>query len=96
MICLFRMNLTIEKLPSHDIKCIVTPSENLDNPVNDYKAITFDGMEFEIISHTTISKPNTIPSTLKLLAIGEDMPDERIWKAYPASEKIYFFIVKTK
>lgn len=73
------------------MRCIAVSSDSLSKPVSDYKTITFKDEKFEIINHTTISKPDPIPETLKLMGIGEPISDSTIWSS---NDKIYFFIVR--
>ena len=85
------MNLEIKKLPAHNIRCVIVASEKMSSPVSDYSSLSFNGDNYAILSHTTYSNGDTIPSTLKLLATGQNIPDSHIWSV---SKKIHFFIVE--
>ena len=85
------MNIELEKLKNHDVRCIVVTKESLTNPASDYKTISFKGAKFKILTFIKFIKGEKIPELLKYIAVGESFLDETLWKQ---SEKVYFFIVK--
>ncbi|MCJ7802741.1 MAG: hypothetical protein MUP82_10340 [Candidatus Marinimicrobia bacterium] len=60
--------------------------------VSDYKEIESEGVKYKIVQWVTIMKSEFMPSTLTLLATGQDLSMDEIWKAFKNSDKIIFFI----
>ena len=88
------MNLQLNKLANHDIRCIVVPKENLSVPVSDIETITYKDNKFIVLDFISIYKDEKIPMVLKLLSTGQYVSDDKIWEAYNKSSKLFFFIVE--
>ncbi len=89
------MNLFIPKPASHSNQLIAVASERLTKNVYEYDFLEDkDGVKYKIIEHFEFSKEQRFPGGLMLLATGQEVESEIVWKAYPRSDKLYFFIVK--
>lgn len=89
------MDLFIPKPASHSMQLIAVASERLKENVYEYDNLEDkDGNNYEIIEHFEFLKDQPFPGGLMLLAVGEEVSSDIVWKAYPRSDKLYFFIVK--
>ena len=86
------MILQVPKLPEHGYILIAVPSERMKDPVSDYKEIESEGVKYKVVQWVTIMKTEHMPSLLMILATGQDLSRDEIWKAFKKSNKIIFFI----
>lgn len=86
------MELKLNKLPAHNYKCIVVPSEKLKKQISDYKTIIVGKDKYKVIQWVTIHKSEPIPSSLMLLSIGVVIDNGSVFEKYKNSDKLIFFI----
>lgn len=85
--------LQVPTVPKHGIILIAVPSERMNKPVSDYKFIeTPEKEKYKVIQWVTIMKSEPMPSSLMLLATGQDIMRYQVWEVYKKSDKLIFFI----
>lgn len=85
--------LQVQNVPKHGIILIAVPSERLKMQVSDYKFIeTTEKEKYKVIQWVTILKSEPMPSSLMLLATGQDIMRYQVWEVYKKSDKLIFFI----
>jgi len=89
------MDLFIPKPISHGTQLIAVASERIKENLYDYDNLTDkDGNMYSILEHFAFDKKDAFPGGLMLLATGQSLEADKVWRAYPKSDKLYFFIVK--
>ena len=84
------MNLQLTEPPAHGFKLFAVPGEKLqDKPVSDWKTIND---KYKIIDCISILKGEVLPIVLPLLAYGQFIDIDDVWKNYKKSNILYFLI----
>jgi len=87
------MQLNISKIPESKLLLIPVASQNLDNDcASDVSTIHCGERVFKSHTHFSYNKTDTFPSALFRLALGFDLIKDQIWKQYPQSHRIVFFV----
>lgn len=88
--------LQIKSPQSHDYRIIVVAEETLEGrPISEIKVLQADNESYEIQGIYKIEKKDeTFPDELMLLAIGQQISKDTIFRIYKKSNKLYFFICR--
>lgn len=83
--------MKIEKLPTHNLRLIAVPNEKFtDVP----KQIEHGDDLYKVLDYFVYTNREPMSYGMLLLATGELFDEDKIWQAYPKSNKLYFFIVQ--
>lgn len=81
-----------KEIPEHNYKIIIVPSEKIKGLVSDYSEIQTPSKKYKIIQRVTVLRSEPLPSSLMILATGDDFCKAEIFGKYRKSDKLYFFI----
>jgi len=87
-------SLKIKSPPEHNFQLIAVPGELLTKPLSNYKYLYDEKYKYRIIEWIPFEKGMAISSSVKFLAIGQEISDKRIWNTYDRSKRIVFFITE--
>ena len=85
--------LQVPHPPEHSYILIAVAGERLnDKPVSDYEFLESDKQKFRIIDRVEILRSENIPTVLSILATGQFLTNEDVFKAYNKSNNLNFFL----